>query len=124
MLGALGLIMLASCTSEFALLADERSSTALSLRKSCEQYTIRLPEVLAADSLMGVGMRLKSEKRYREAYCRLDYAAIFYRLALAKHSLEKIEAHNRELETSLNVARSKLDVYERMLGEYNAAGKK
>jgi hypothetical protein len=116
------LFVVVGCTSDFSLLVDERYSTAAALRSSCEKSGVNQPEVIIGDSLVKVGNELKQKGKDKEAFSRLDYAVIFYQLALAKHTLEQIEQHNRELATSLSVARSKLEAYEKILQQYGTPG--
>ena len=114
-LTAASAITVLSCASQYTLFNQERSSEANALRSFCLDNSIDLPEVSMADSLMAIGNRLRAKGNHRDAYNRLDFAVIFYQLAIAKFRLGRSEIQNKELETSLNVAKSKLAAYEKIL---------
>lgn len=105
------------CAGTATLITPQMVSDAESLRKAVIGSDSQLVEARVGDSLYVLAGKLREQGKEKEAFAKMDLAIIFFRLASAREELAQSRKKALELETSLKVARSKLEEYERVLSD-------
>lgn len=100
-----------SCAGSGQVLSKTSANMAGALKSFCEQHNIKSPETRSADSLYSLAVVRLQKGQKPDGYAAMDFAVIYYRLALSK--MERAMAEKR-----LDDSRDLLATEQRQLADY------
>jgi hypothetical protein len=116
---ALCLMLTAACGPSFLQIQTRFVAEAEYLKAEAAANNLRGNEITIADSFLTRAQAAKG----KEAADLADLAAAYYRLALARHSLEKSAANLETSRTALEFSVEQVEKYQDILARVSAGGR-
>ncbi|MDR2728974.1 MAG: hypothetical protein LBB56_07560 [Chitinispirillales bacterium] len=114
---ALCFVFAVSCGSSFRHIQVRAVSEAECLQAEAAAKDLQGDEITAADSLLTMA---KSNKAERESADFADLAAAYYRIALARQSVEESAKTLKQAKASLAVSQEQVNKYQDILNRVNS----
>jgi len=110
-------VIAVSCSSGYALLADQEENKVSELKKSCEKQKLKSRYIAKANDHYSKAKNLLNNGDSEAAYMELINAATSYRLALSLSEIERKEYTINDLESSIDDTQKEIKAYRRVLNQ-------